>query len=314
MMNSQAYNSVKLTTQDGLSISLYELGGSGPSLLIVHATGFHGRTYLKLARQLREYFTVYAIDERGHGDSGAPDDLDFSWEGFATDVLCATKYIEDQFHETHDKQGATDNDLDLPGDAHNRRSVIGFGHSAGAAALLLAEQRHPGTFRALYLYEPVMFPAPEPLGRDPNNFLAVGARRRRETFTSYDDALNNFLSKGPFAGLDPEVLNDYVTYGFRQDPAGTVSLKCLRANEALVYEFGSAHWAFQNLNKVSCKVVLSCGQDTNAFGPAIIDEFSKRIPNSAVVVEPGLGHFGPLESPQQIANSIINSLGRLDSR
>ncbi len=30
-----------------------------------------------------------------------------------------------------------------------------FGHSAGGLAAVLAEQRQPGTFGALYLYEPV---------------------------------------------------------------------------------------------------------------------------------------------------------------
>lgn len=41
-----------------------------------------------------------------------------------------------------------------------RCSVAGcyvFGHSAGGLAAVLAEQRQPGTFRAMYLYEPVAF-------------------------------------------------------------------------------------------------------------------------------------------------------------
>ena len=32
-----------------------------------------------------------------------------------------------------------------------------FGHSAGGLAATLAEQRRPGTFSAMYLYEPVTF-------------------------------------------------------------------------------------------------------------------------------------------------------------
>ena len=32
-----------------------------------------------------------------------------------------------------------------------------FGHSAGGLAAVLAEQRQPGTFKAMYLYEPVCF-------------------------------------------------------------------------------------------------------------------------------------------------------------
>ena len=32
-----------------------------------------------------------------------------------------------------------------------------FGHSAGGLAAVLAEERQPGTFQAMYLYEPVVF-------------------------------------------------------------------------------------------------------------------------------------------------------------
>ncbi len=295
-----------LDTQDGLKIAAYELGGQGNDLVIAHATGFHGRAYIQLANFLTHKYRVFAFDERGHGDSTSPHDNNFSWQGFAVDTMRVVDFIKSQGSAAPSANSSTAR----PGSTAPvaGQPLIGFGHSAGAAGLLLCEQRHPGTFQALYLYEPVMFPAIEPPGPDPNNFLSVGARRRRDQFESYDDAYKNYTSKPPFSILDPQVLDDYVRYGFDQSGDGSVHLKCKREHEALVYENGSAHDAFQHLGEVACPVVLSCGEKTNAFGPVLIEEFARKTPISRVEVLPGLGHFGPLENPSMVASSVCTCL------
>ena len=43
-------------------------------------------------------------------------------------------------------------------DALGLRGCLGCGHSLGGCALLLAEAKRPGSFRALYVYEPVVAP------------------------------------------------------------------------------------------------------------------------------------------------------------
>jgi hypothetical protein len=118
------------------------------------------------------------------------------------------------------------------------------GHSCGGALLLLAEEAEPGTFDALYCYEPVvMLMEPPPSADDPvvqQNPLALRTRRRREVFDSYHAALANFSSKPPMEGLQSEALAAYVHYGFEPvDPAapdGPVRLKCRAEDEARTYE------------------------------------------------------------------------------
>jgi pimeloyl-ACP methyl ester carboxylesterase len=280
-------------TPDGVDLALYDFGGTGDDLLLVHATGFCAGVLLPLAHGLADRFRCLALDLRGHGRSGRPADGDFAWSGFATDVLCAV----DTFG------------LDGP---------VAFGHSCGGAALLLAEQARPGTFRSLYLFEPVVVPEqPVPFALEENP-LSRGARRRRETFPNAEDAFVNFSSKPPFATLDPAVLLRYVEDGFETVPAAeggdgeTVRLRCRRDDEAEVYVHGFGNGAFARLHEIGCPAVFAYGADTDSFGADVMGADAARVPRSTVESFPGLGHFGPLERPDQVADAVRDRLGYPD--
>ncbi len=280
----------RFTTADGVGIATYDLGGDGPDLLLVHATGFCGGVLAPLAAGLVDRFHCWALDLRFHGRSGRPTDGDFAWSGFASDVLA-----------TVDGLG-----LDRP---------AGFGHSCGGASLLLAEERRPGTFRSLYCFEPVVFPGPPAPAPVYDNPLSTGARRRRETFPSRTDAFLNFSSKPPFGGLDPDAIAAYVDDGFEVVPTADggdgemVRLRCRRDDEAEVYAHGTTHDAFLGLGTVACPVTLACGAETDSFGPAFLDADAARLPDATVEVLPGIGHFGPLERPAEVAASVARALG-----
>ena len=116
---------------------------------------------------------------------------------------------------------------------------LGFGHSCGGAALLLAEQARPGTFRDLYLYEPVVMPFHEIdalVGATIRCRKGRGAGVTRSPRPS--DAFVNFSSKPPFGDLDPDVLRRYVEDGFEPVPADeggdgvAIRLRCRREDEA----------------------------------------------------------------------------------
>ena len=182
-----------------------------------------------------------------------------------------------------------------------------MGHSKGGAALLLAEQARPGTFASLWLYEPVVMPPEMATGPNPDNPLSTGARRRRATFPSRDDAYANFASKPPFSTLDPTALRAYVDHGFADDPEGGVRLKCDPLHEADVYAHGSAHQAFAGLDAVRCPVTVAMGGEDLPPGdlaPAI----AAALPRGRLERFEGLGHFGPLEDPARVAAAIVADL------
>ncbi|HVC70337.1 MAG TPA: alpha/beta hydrolase [Acidimicrobiales bacterium] len=273
-------------TADGVGVAYYELGGSGPALLLVHATGFCGAVLGPMAGELIDRYRCIAFDLRGHGCSDRPPGGDFGWYGFAADVLGVVDHL-------------------------GLEEVAGFGHSCGGAALLLAEEARTGTFRALYCFEPIVYagetpPAPTADG----NPLSDGARRRREIFGSRDEALENFSGKAPFDQLDPEVLAAYLDNGFAPGADG-IRLRCHREDEAEVYDHSLAHDAFGHLGDVRCPVTLACGAETDAIGPGALKRFARRLARSQVEVYSGLGHFGPLADPGAVARSVGSSLHRM---
>jgi len=276
---------MRVPSTDGVEITVHDLGGEGPPLVLAHATGFHGRVWEPLAAHLTG-FHLWSIDMRAHGDSDAPRDRPLEWYGFADDVLSVIDGIG----------------LERP---------YGVGHSKGAASLLLAEQARPGTFTALYLYEPVVVPTDNVTGHNPDNPLSNGARRRRDTFESFTAAYENYASKPPFNTLHPEVLRVYVDHGFTQNADGTVSLKCRPENEAEVYAHGMSHHAFAALHDVRCPVTIAMGVEDGV--PAIFGRpIAEALPHGTIASFPNLAHFGPLEDPATIATSILEAFSHVN--
>jgi pimeloyl-ACP methyl ester carboxylesterase len=269
---------MRVDSTDGVELEVHDLGGDGPPLLLAHATGFHGLVWEPLASHLTGY-RRFSIDMRAHGDSTAPLRRSLEWDGFADDVLAVV-------------------------DALGLESPFAVGHSKGGAALLLAEQRRPGTFRSLYCWEPVVMPPEIAIGYQPDNPLSNGARRRRPTFASHDEAFENYALKPPFSGLDAAALRAYVDHGFAITDDGTVTLKCLPENEAEVYAHGTAHQAFRSLALVRCSVTIAVGVEDTV--PAIFGRsIAAALPDGRIESHPELGHFGPLENPPTVAASIL---------
>lgn len=274
----------RIASTNGVDLAVHDFGGEGPTILFAHATGFHGLVWSPLIDHLVDRFRCVSFDFRGHGDSPAPDNGSFDWAGFADD----TEAVIDTL--------AADTD----------RPLYGVGHSKGGAALLLAEQRRPGTFAALWCFEPIVLSAErraqsDAMGEHP---LATGARRRREVFASRAEAYDNYASKPPLDSLDPAALRAYVDHGFGDLDDGTVRLKCRRENEAAVYSNSTSHTAFDHLGQVECPVTVAAGEITENSPAVFAESVADALPHGRFEHHPELGHFGPLQAPALIAERI----------
>ncbi|HVF14540.1 MAG TPA: alpha/beta hydrolase [Acidimicrobiales bacterium] len=291
----------RIPSTDGVEVAVHDLGGDGPALVLVHATGFCGGVLGPLAAALSGSFHAWAIDVRGHGTTATPDGLDFRWTGFSDDVLAVLDWLR--------VEGAAPD------------GVFGFGHSSGGAAVLDAEARRPGTFRALYCYEPIVWPTPPPAAS--RDLLVEGALRRRDTFDSRDAARANFAAKPPFSGLASAALDAYVACGFEDADGGggpggpggglgggggPVRLRCRREWEASVYREGLAHDGFSRLGAVECPVVVASGDRWEALDRDIVARQAAALPHGRIETFRGLGHLGPMEDPAAVAASVATAL------
>lgn len=274
----------RVPSSDGVSIAVHDLAGvaGAPTLLLAHATGFHARAYLPMAAHLAPPYHVVGYDARGHGDTERPPDWAVDWMRYGDDAEAVA--------------GAVSGPL------------VGFGHSMGGAALLMAAHRRPDRFEALVLYEPIVIP-PRPDAAERPNALAVGARRRRATFPSIEDAVANFASKPPLNAFDPAALDAYVRYGVRPERDG-VRLKCDPEHEARTFDQGGVHRTWDLLGDITLPVTVIGGRggDGDDVPAAIAGPIAERLPRGRYVLEPSLDHFGPFTDPERVAELIRDAV------
>jgi len=285
---------------DGVRLAVHELGpvpggdaaGTLKTILFAHATGFHAHVWQPVVEALAalaspsQRYRCVAVDQRGHGLSPVPLDRPPQWRQFGSDVNCVIDAL-------HLREG----------------ELFGVGHSMGGASLSMAELARPGTFDAIWAFEPIIiipevFDGPQDAQGDRPNTIAEGARRRREVFPSRREAYENYLSKPPFNTCDPVAVRAYVEHGFEDLPDGTVRLRCRRDIEAAVFEASRDQDIADHLGELGCQMLIASGNEQE--GPALLGpQLARSLPRGRFQAM-DMTHFGPLEYPAAIAQSIAD--------
>ncbi len=262
-----------------------ELRGKGPTLLFVHATGFHGRIWDQLVRRLPPRHAI-CIDMHGHGrSSGEPV---FHWRVFC-DELAA--FVEA---------------LDL-------KDIAAVGHSMGAHASIGAAAAEPGRFRQLILIDPVVF-APErykEFASGPAGDALHPASKRRADFDSVDAMVDRFRDRSPYDLFIPEMLRDYCHYGLVSKVGGGLTLACAPQMEASVYTGNLSNIGiFEDIRAIEIPVLILRAKENDdpaniSFSrsptwPGLVDCFA----DAREIYRPDLSHFMPMQAPDEIASII----------
>ena len=275
-------------TVPGGDLCWFEWGAPSPghpTILLVHATGFHARCWDQVVAALPAGTHVIAPDLRGHGRSYRPASIG-NWAATGDDLLPLLDALP-------------------PG------PLIGAGHSMGGVCIVRAAAQRPDRFQRLVLIDPVIF-APEYYAEhhgdagDPDDHFVS---KRRNHWASADAMIERFAARDPYSGWDPAVLADYCTHGLlpRADGDG-FELACPPRLEASAYLGNAAFNPHAAAANIACPVTVVRARNGTRTGQLDFS-ISPTWPGTASAFPHGTDlhwsdctHFIPMEAPARIAS------------
>jgi pimeloyl-ACP methyl ester carboxylesterase len=275
-------------------ICWFEWGAAGakPTLLLLHATGFHARCWDATVAALPDDQHVVALDLRGHGRSYRPDSLS-DWMETADDVVA---FLRDQI----------------------AAPVVAVGHSMGAYVAAWAAAMAPEKFAQLLLVDPVMMvpeiyaQQPDGAGSSPNDHPVA---RRRNAWDSAEQMIERFASREPYMNWRADVLANYCTYGLVPAASGEgLELACPPLLEASAYMGAWRNNPYLWIEQVDCRTTILRAR--NAERKSAMDfsasptapDLWKSFADARDLQWPDVSHFIPMEAPERLAELIAQTL------
>lgn len=267
-----------------LRLHYLDFGGDGPPLVFLHATGFHSWLWAPYATRLTDRFHVFALDQRGHGQSDKPP-TGYRWENFGTDLA-----------------GFLDR-LGL-------EQVRAVGHSKGGTAIAAAAAAGCHRFARAVLIDPVLIPGPPASEPQLENTLSMGARRRRSVWSSRAEMFERLRGKSPFDSWEERFVRLYVDHGVADRPDGQVELSCPPEIEAQVYAHAPMSDGFGFLEKLAVPTLVIRGGTSPTLADRSLAEAVRRLPAGSALSVPEAGHFVPMERSAAVADALTDFLRR----
>jgi len=242
------------TVMRGMRFHFTEWGDPGaPPVLLLHGGNQSCHSWDLVSLHLSDRYHVYALDQRGHGDTEWSRDLDYSMEAMAADVLA---FLADQ-------------DLEEP---------IIFGHSMGGRVTLETLVDAPGAARAAVLVD--VGPELSPAGV---NVVADFVAHNIE-FDDLDVFLDNVARYDPFRTR--EHIARTVKYNLLRRADGKyVSKVDHRRVAGRLRTLEPADVA-----KISCPVLLVRGGESQVLLADAAERFVQALPHGVLVTVPHVGH------------------------
>lgn len=271
---------------DGLNLSYLDSMENKKPLHFYHANGFPVSVYIPFMEKLTKDFRVLGMGQRGQ-DSQTKGNT--SWHRAGLDLI-----------DFLDKK--------------QLGPIIGVGHSIGAVATMFAAAKRPDLFEKLVLIDPVLLPYKyiflmwliKIIGKKDLFVLAKRARKRRNFWTTRQEAYDYFKDKSLFKNFEKEFLNSYITYGLKDtENKDGVELLCPPEAEARIFEnYPLGVWAWPK--KLKTKTLLIRAEYSDVLFDYTEKRFLKKSSCSKAYLVKGAGHLIPMERSDEIAAQIID--------
>ena len=266
------YSQGTVTSDDGTIISYYTTG-KGPALILIHGALSMAENYKDMAGYLGRDFTVYAIERRGRGLSGAQGN-DYSIIKECEDMAVLQKNVKAEYL---------------------------FGHSYGGLIALEAA-RINNSFRKIAVYEP---------GVSVDGAISmswISAYQKSLSEGKYLDAFATFsISAGPERAQKlPHWLMKVMLRIFIKQKDRQQIYRLLPANLLEHIEVSNKNNTYHNYREVQAGVLLMYGGKSGLqYVDKAIKALTGVLPSSVIREFPALDHFGPDKtSPAEVAQTV----------
>ena len=282
------------------------------TLIVAHANGFHKELYEPyleaLARKLSTSLNVqirgiWAMDIVNQGASGIRNEEKlgdyFHWLDPSRDMLKMVQLY------------------DIP------QPIIGVGHSMGGCQIMNLALLQPSLFTAIIAIDPVI---QQEKRMDHSMTNATLSSRRRDIWTSMEEAKKYFNARAFYRSWDPRVLDLHLQYGLRPLPtfvypdvkqgytlATTRYQEVYTFVEAAVEEYDGNQkrvvlsrpepsQVHKRLAEVQPPVFYIFGSESDMSSPPLMNSKINATPGCEHVVVQGAGHLIPQEKVQETAD------------
>jgi esterase len=239
----------------GLRFHFLEWGPpDGPPVLLLHGGNQSAHSWDLVSLNLSDRYHVFALDQRGHGDSEWTRDLDYSLAAKAED---ARAFIEDQ----------------------GLRSCVILAHSMGGMVAMRLLLAHPEMARALVLVD--VGPELSPTGtKIVSNFV-----NHNVEFDDLEEFLDNVVKYDPFRSR--EHISRTVKYNMLRRVDGKYVSKVDHRRVGAPPEPGLN---LDDLSGLDCPVLVVRGEQSDVLEPEAAQRFVSVLPRGRLVTVDRAGH------------------------
>lgn len=246
------------TVKNGLRLHFLEWGDpSAPPVLLVHGGHQSAHSWDLVSLSLADRYHVFALDQRGHGDSEWARDGDYRTSTLAGDLLA---FVEGE----------------------RISSPIVVGHSLGGLVSMTLLRDHPGLARALVVVDV----GPEPSGDGAQSIWSFIQSARE--FDHLEDFIQRVQAQDPFRSRSH--IERTVRYNMVRRIDGKYVSKCDSAIANRGRHDDSGRVSLADISALTMPTLVLRGEHSQVLTAEGAERFAQHLPNGQLVTVPECGH------------------------
>jgi pimeloyl-ACP methyl ester carboxylesterase len=270
----------KKFSRERMRLHYLDWGTAGqPPIVFLHGAALNAHTWDVVCLMLRRQYHCYALDQRGHGESGWAEDADYTGDAHRSDIEAFVDHL-------------------------GLNQFVLVGHSMGGFNAFTYAFHHSHRLSALVLVDagPSM--------------LTKGARRIVEfvSETAESDSLEQIMEKAVAFNprRDPRLLRRSLLHNFRRTPEG----KWVRKTDLRMW-YGNGNSAqqreqllerFRQTSRVTCPTLIVQGGLSDVFTPEDAQKLAASFPHGRYIQVADAGHTVQGDNPRILAHSLSKFL------